>query len=96
MDISSQINIEGAGAPADPAGGLRFHQSDQKADIFEFGANGSEISLAQTDFNPYPTLDYAGVKQVSNVHRRESRLSRDQAEVLINGKTVLKTAKGTF
>jgi hypothetical protein len=97
MDISGQVNIEGIIAPADPAHGLRFHQNEQAANIFEFGANGSETTLAQTNFSPYPTLDWAGFKQVPNVRRHwEIRLSRDQAEVLINGTTVLKTAKGAF
>src|SRR6476620_8472885 len=86
MDISGQVNIEGIIAPADPAHGLRFHQNEQAANIFEFGANGSETTLAQTNFSPYPPLDWAGFKQVPNVRRHwEIRLSRDQAEVLING-----------
>jgi hypothetical protein len=97
MDISGQVNIEGIIAPADPAHGLRFHQNEQAANIFEFGANGAETTLAETNFSPYPTLDWAGFKQVPNVRRHwEIRLSRDQAEVLINGTTVLKTAKGAF
>jgi hypothetical protein len=97
IDISGQVNIEGIIAPADPAHGLRFSQNGQAANIYEFGANGSESALSTTDFNPYPPLDWAGFKQVPNVRRHwEIRLSRDQAEVLINGTTVLKTAKGAF
>ena len=63
----------------------------------EFGDNGSETALSQTDFNPYPPLDWAGFKQVPNVRRHwEIRISRHQAEVLINGQTVMKTAADAF
>lgn len=97
MDISGQVNIEGIIAPADPAHGLRFSQNEQAANIYQFGDNGSETALAQTDFNPYPPLDWAGFKQVPNVRRHwEIRISRQQAEVLINGQTVMKTAAGAF
>ena len=84
MDISGQVNIEGIIAPADPAQGLRFHQNEQAANIFEFGDNGSETTLAQIG-DLFSSLEWAGLKQVSNVRRHwEIHLSRDQAEVLIS------------
>lgn len=97
MDINGQVNLEGVVAPADPANGLRFHQNEQNASIEVFKSDGTLDIPVTTDWTPYPPLDSVGLKQVSNVRRRwEIRLSRDQAEVLINGKTVVKTAKGAF
>jgi len=97
MDISGQVNIEGVVSPADPANGLRFHQNEQTASIFNFGTDGSETALSRTNFQPLPPLDYAGVKQVSNVRRRwEIHISRTYAEVLIDGKKVLATQPGAF
>jgi hypothetical protein len=96
MDMSGQVNIEGITAPADPAHGLRFHQNEQNANIFEFGDNGAETTLAKIG-DLFSSLEWAGLKQAPNVRRHwEIHLSRDQAEVLINGTTVLKTAKGAF
>ncbi|HEX9370414.1 MAG TPA: hypothetical protein VF897_05385 [Roseiflexaceae bacterium] len=97
MDISGQVNIEGSDGVADPANGLRFHQNEQSLNIDAFGPSGALTIPASTDGNPYPPLDWAGLKQVSNVRRHwEIHVGRDQAEVLINGKTVLKTAPGAF
>ncbi|MFN8479921.1 MAG: fibronectin type III domain-containing protein [Kouleothrix sp.] len=97
MDISGQVNIEGLTAPADPADGLRFHQSEQTASIGLFDTNGTVKVLTTTDNVHVPKLDAAGVKQVSNVRRHwEIRLSRTSAEVRIDGKLVLATAPGAF
>jgi hypothetical protein len=97
MDINGQVNLGGSNMPADPANGLRLQQNEQSASVEVFRSDGTVDIPVQTDWDPYLPLDWAGLKQVSNVRRRwEIRLSRDQAEVLINGKTVLKTAKGAF
>lgn len=97
MDISGQVNIEGLSAPADPADGLRFHQSEQNASIQLFGADGAARSLVATDNITRPKLDALGLKQVPNVRRRwEIRVSRTHAEVLIDGKQVLATKPGAF
>ena len=97
MDISGQVNLEGVSAPADPANGLRFHQNEQGASIEVFGANGALATPASTDWKPYPPLDWAGLKQVSNVRRHwEIHIRRDYAEILINGIKVLATEPGAF
>src|SRR4051794_4100536 len=97
MDISGQVNLEGVVAPADPANGLRFHQNEQVASIEVFGPNGTLSTPAYTDGHPYQPLDWAGLKQVSNVRRHwEIHISRDYAEILINGVKVLATAPGAF
>lgn len=97
MDISGQVNIEGLSAPADPADGLRFHQSEQVASISLFGDNGAAQSLAYTDNVVAPKLDALGVKQVPNVRRHwEIHVSRSYAEVLIDGQKVLATKPGAF
>ncbi|MEP7191131.1 MAG: hypothetical protein ABI901_18215, partial [Roseiflexaceae bacterium] len=97
MDISGQVNLEGISAPADPADGLRFHQNEQVASIDVFGSNGALTTPARTDSKPYLPLDWAGLKQVSNVRRHwEIHIRRDYAEILIDGVKVLATAPGAF
>jgi hypothetical protein len=76
---------------------MRFHQNGQSASIDAFVANGAVSTLIRTDWLPYPTLDWAAVKQVSNVRRHwEIHISRDYAEILINGVKVLATKPGAF
>jgi hypothetical protein len=97
MDISGQVSLEGISAPADPANGLRFHQNEQGLSIETFGSNGALTTPANTNWNPYPPLDWAGLKQVPNVRRHwEIHIRRDYAEILINGVKVLATAPGAF
>ncbi|MEO7913688.1 MAG: fibronectin type III domain-containing protein, partial [Roseiflexaceae bacterium] len=97
MDISGQVNLEGISMPADPANGLRIHQNEQVVSIDAFGLNGALTTPAHTDSKPYLPLDWAGLKQVSNVRRHwEIHIRRDYAEILINGVKVLATAPGAF
>lgn len=98
MDISGQVSLEaGETARADPSYGLRFHQNGQGLTILWFTAQGGEKTLARTDFQPYPSLDWAGLKQVPNVRRRwEIKVSRSSAEIFINGTKVLATQPGAF
>jgi len=97
MDINGQVNLEGVDAPADPANGLRIHQNEQAVSVDVFGANGALAIPAVTDWNPYAPLDWAGLKQVSNVRRHwEIHIRRDYAEIFIDGVKVLATAPGAF
>jgi hypothetical protein len=97
IDIGGQVNLEGLGAPADPANGLRIHQNEQNVRIGWFGPDGVERTLAETDNISAPKLDTLGLKAVPNVRRRwEIRVSRSQATILIDGKQVLATEVGAF
>lgn len=98
MDISGQVSIEAGGdTRADPANGLRFHQTEQGLRIIAFTPSGAEETLAMTDGNPFQTLDWLGLKLVSNVRRQwEIRLSRTSVEMFINGQKVLATQPNTF
>lgn len=97
MDISGQVNLEGLGAPADPADGLRIHQNEQNVRIGLFGADGVERTLAETDNITTRKLDAIGLKQVPNVRRHwQIQLSRSHADILIDGKQVLSSKPGAF
>ena len=98
MDISGQVSIEaGEDTHADPANGLRFHQTEQGVKIIAFTSSGGEETLATMDGDPFETLDWAGLKLVSNVRRHwEIHLSRTSAEIFINGQKVLATQPNAF
>jgi hypothetical protein len=97
MDISGQVSIEGTNSPADPANGVRFHQNEQGLSIETFAPNGALTVPASTNWKPYPPLDWAGLKLVPNVRRHwKIHISRDHADILIDGKQVLATAPGAF
>lgn len=93
MDITGQVSLSD-GSKDYPTNFLRIHQSQQALDIMYVNAQGVETTVATTDYNPYPPLDDAGVKLVSNVRRHwEIKVSQTVVTIIINGKTVLSTNK---
>lgn len=93
MDIGGQVNIESGDVASSPGNVLRFHQNDQVVEVLYINSAGIETSLAKTDWNPYPTLDWVGLQLVPNVRRHWTfKISQSSTEILVNGKTVLKTA----
>jgi len=97
MDINGHVNNEDPNSYMDPAGGLRFVQREQIVAIVRFNPDGSETILAGTGGPDFPTLEYAGLQLTSNVRRHwEIHVSRDYADIYIDGQKVVATAPGAF
>ncbi len=91
MDISGHVNLESESVASNPSNVLRFHQNEQSLGISYIDGQGMEKTLAKTDWNPYPPLDWAGLNLVPNVRRHwELQISQSSATIVIDGKAVLK------
>ncbi len=84
-------------AVSSPGGGLRLLQSGGRVQFVWIGPSGIPSFIADTNWNPFPSLEHAGREFISNVRRHwEYRISRTHAELFIDGTKVLETPPGTF
>lgn len=88
-DINSHVNESGDGEGT-PGNVLRIRQNDDRVDLQYVNATGTLTTLATTDSQPYPSLDWIGVITVPNVRRHwEVHVSQHNIEIFVNGKLVL-------
>ncbi len=93
MDINGQVNIEDGSSVSHPGNFIRFHQTEQRVEIILLDKTGLEKTLASTTWNPYPPLDWAGTKLVTNVRRHWTfQFSQNYAGVFVNGKKVVEAS----
>jgi hypothetical protein len=91
-DITSHISESGSGV-GNPGKVLRIRQNENSLSFQYVDASGVLKTIADTNWKPYPPLDWAGFKTVPNMRRHwELHISQQQIEVTINGKVVLATA----
>ncbi len=84
-------------AISNPGGGLRVLQNGGRVQFVWIGSTGIPAFIADTDWNPFPSLEFAGREFISNVRRHwELRVSRTHAELFIDDRKVLETPPGTF
>ncbi|MBN9393040.1 MAG: fibronectin type III domain-containing protein [Chloroflexi bacterium] len=93
LDITGHVDLDVGDVAGYPANMLRFKQNGGNIDIIYTAPNGSVKTVASTDWNPYPPLDWAGLERIPNVRRHwEIKLSKNLTQVYINGKLVLQAA----
>jgi hypothetical protein len=96
VDLIGQVAAFG-GERGTPAHGLRLQQGDQRLTFKRIEPHGDTVAIADTNHQPWPSLEWAGRELIANVRRHwEVRVSRTAAEVWIDGQRVLATPPGAL
>jgi hypothetical protein len=89
-DITGHVHLEVETEQSSPTNTLRIRQNNQRLDIIWINGQGFGKTLATTDFNPYPELEWLGLNLVPNVRRHwEVKLNTKNIEVFVEGKKVI-------
>jgi hypothetical protein len=87
MDLDGQVAIEAGDTHFPPANMLRLHQNEGQLEIIWIDSTGHENSIANTNWQPYPPLDWAGIGIVPNVRRHWIiSVSQSRVSISIDGK----------
>jgi hypothetical protein len=91
MDMTGRVDEDSA---SHPGNFIRIRQSNQGVSILYVNNNGIPTTLADTDWEPFPPLDWVGLNLISNVRRHWSiQFSKNYCGIFVNGQKVLETSK---
>lgn len=90
LDITGHVDLDVDNIASYPANMLRYKQNGNVISIIYTAPDGNVTVIAETNSNPYTSLDWIGLNTIPNVRRHwEIKISKTQTQLFINGILVL-------